>query len=75
MCIPNMDLNALSIPHVETLSTPHIYKRLLSICQVDNFFTCDLEKTFISILGLEKLSILCIDNTYTYDIDKTKIST
>ena len=39
------------------------------------FSTCGIEKTFMSILGIYKLSILCKDNTSTYDIDKTKIST
>ena len=40
-----------------------------------NFFTCGIDKIFMSILGINKFSILYIDNTSTYDVDKTKIST
>ena len=45
------------------------------MCHIDNFSTCDIDKTFMSILGIEKLSILGIDNESTYYIEKSKFST
>ena len=50
-------------------------KNIFFIWGIGNFSTCGIDKTFMSILGIEKLSILCIDNTSTYDIDKNKMST
>ena len=39
---------------------------------MDNLSTFGIDKTFMSILGTDKLSILCIDNISTYDVEKLK---
>ena len=54
---------------------PHIDKRFLYICHIDNVSICGIDIKFMSILGIDKLSILCIYNTFTYDVEKIKIST
>ena len=65
----------MSIPH-ETSCLYLIYtKGFLIYISYGQFFYMCYRQTFMSILGVEKLSILCIDNIYTYDVEKTKIST
>ena len=66
MSIPNIDRNVFSIPHEESF---------LSLCHMDNFSTCGIDKTFMSILGIDKMSILCIDDKSTYDVEKTNFFT
>ena len=52
---------------------PNIDKKFLSIYHIGNLSTYGIDKTFMSILVIDKLYILCIDITSTDDVDKTNL--
>ena len=59
-------------------------KNIFFVWGIGNFSTCGIDKTFMSVLGIDNLSIfdidsflstLYMDNTSTYDIYKIKLYT
>ena len=58
LSIPYLDINVLSITHVDKLSILHKYRNLLSIWGIDNLYSCVREKTVMSILFYTKIILV-----------------
>ena len=60
LSVPSIDINFLSIPHVEKLSIPHMDKGFYSILHIYTFSTCGMDKTNVYILGIDTIVLVYI---------------